>query len=79
MISVVVDDQEADVGEVRKSLATCLREMGVRPRFRTVVAWLVDQTEAMKSQPTPHPVQRGVEAEHRGTAKRRRLGHGPAA
>lgn len=71
MISVVVDDQEADISEVRRLLADCLRANGVRPRFRTVVAWLVDSTEALKGQPEPVP-SGGYESEHTGTIRQSR-------
>jgi hypothetical protein len=79
MISVIVDDQEADISEVREALGVCLRERGVRPRFRTVVAWLVDSTEQLKRLPAPLPVVQVAESEHRGTRQRRRMGAGPAA
>lgn len=74
---IVVDDETTDLAEAKQRLAQCVEDMDPRPKFKTIVHWLVVSTEQLQRQNGHQQQSRGASDWMPQGHTKRRLGRGP--
>lgn len=70
---------ESQVREVESRLRECVADIDPRPKFKTIVHWLVVATDDLRSHPRDTQITRGASDWMPTAPKHKPMGRGPTA